>query len=140
MNKKAFIRILDWLCHLFGYTIVLIVTSLIFKNTIYVDNNLYYIWGFLAVLIISILNKTIKPLIFWITIPLTALTFGLFYPIINIFILKITDLVLFSHFEIKGVISLFFASIFISIFNTIMDHFFVNKILKGVHSNEKYTN
>ena len=109
MNKNTIIRIIDWISHLIGYTIVLILTSLIFKNTIYVDINNYCLWGFLAVLIISVFNKTIKPLIFWITIPLTALTFGLFYPIINIIILKLTDIILGSHFEIKGIFSLFFA-------------------------------
>ena len=140
MNKRVFINIIDWLCHLIGYTIVLILTSLLFRNTIYVDKDLYYIWGFLAVLIISILNKTIKPFLFWITIPITALTFGLFYPIINILILKLTDLILGCHFHITGIFSLFFASIFISILNTIMDHLFVDKILKGVHKNEKYNN
>ena len=89
-------------------------------------------WGFIAVLIIWILNKTIKPILFWITIPLTALTLGLFYPIINIIILKLTDIILISHFEIKGIFSLFFASIFISILNAIMDHFFVDKLLREV--------
>ena len=132
MNQKI-VKLIDWVSHLIGYTLVLILSSLIFKNTIYIDKSFYYIWGFLAVLIISIFNKTIKPLIFWITIPLTALTFGLFYPIINIFILKLTDLILCSHFQIKGVFSLFFASIFISLFNVIIDHFIVNKILKEVH-------
>ena len=135
MNKNTVIKIIDWLSHLIGYTIVLILTSLIFKNTIHVDTSNYYVWGFLAVLIISILNKTIKPLIFWITIPLTALTFGLFYPIINIIILKLTDILLASHFEIRGIFSLFFASIFISFLNVIMDHFFIDKILRRVHHN-----
>ena len=120
------------MCHLLGYTLVLYITSLIFKRTIIVDSSNYYMWGFIAVLIIWILNKTIKPILFWITIPLTALTLGLFYPIINIIILKLTDIILISHFEIKGIFSLFFASIFISILNAIMDHFFVDKLLREV--------
>ena len=132
MKKNLLSNILDILCHLIGYTFVLFITSLIFKHTIIVDRSNYYIWGFIAVLIIWILNKTIKPLLFWITIPLTALTLGLFYPIINIIILKLTDIILESHFEIKGIFSLFFASIFISVLNSIMDHLFVNKLLKEV--------
>ncbi len=133
MKNNIILNILDILCHLLGYTFVLYITSLIFKHTIIVDGSNYYMWGFIAVLIIWIFNKTIKPILFWITIPLTALTLGLFYPIINIIILKLTDIILQSHFEIKGIFSLFFASIFISILNGIMDHFFVDKLLKEVH-------
>lgn len=132
MKNNVISNILDIICHLFGYTLVIYITSLIFKHTIIIDKSNYYMWGFIAVLIIWIFNKTIKPLLFWITIPLTALTLGLFYPIINIVILKLTDIILQSHFEIKGIFSLFFASIFISILNSIMDHLFVDKILKEV--------
>ena len=126
MKNNFISNVLDLLCHFIGYTLVLILTSLIFKNTIIVDDSHYYIWGFIAVIIIWAFNKTVKPLLFWITLPL-------FYPIINIIILKLTDLILQSHFEIKGIFSLFFASIFISILNAIMDHFFVDKLLKEVH-------
>ena len=134
MRKEKIRNLMDWLCHLIGYTLVLIITSLIFPKNLYVDNSYFFTWGFIAILIIYIFNKTIKPLLFWVTIPLTAITMGLFYPIINIFILKITDLLLGSHFQITGVFSLFFVSIIISLLNTIMDHFFVNKLLKGVRS------
>ena len=133
MKNNFVSNVLDLICHFIGYTLVLILTSLIFKNTIIVDSSHYYIWGFIAVIIICAFNKTIKPLLVWITLPITALTLGLFYPIINIIILKLTDLILQSHFEIKGIFSLFFASIFISLLNEIMDHFFVDKLLKEVH-------
>ena len=133
MKNNIILNILDILCHLLGYTFVLYITSLIFKHTIIVDGSNYYMWGFIAVLIIWIFNKTIKPILFWITLPITAITLGLFYPIINIIILKLTDLILQSHFHIKGIFSLFFASIFISILNSIMDHLFVDKLLKEVH-------
>lgn len=128
---EKLVNILDWICHMIGYTLVLVITSLIFPKNIYVDSNYYYIWGFISILIIYILNKTIKPLLFWITIPLTALTLGLFYPIINILIFKLTDLILGSHFHITGLFSLFFVSIFVSLLNSIMDHFFVDKLIKG---------
>ncbi len=128
---EKLVNILDWICHMIGYTLVLVITSLIFPKNIYVDSNYYYIWGFISILIIYILNKTIKPLLFWITIPLTALTLGLFYPIINILILKLTDLILGAHFHITGLFSLFFVSIFVSLLNSIMDHFFVDKLIKG---------
>lgn len=123
-------KYLDWLIHMIGYTLVLICVSIIFNDTIYIDNSYFGLWGLIAVIIIFILNKTIKPLLVWMTLPLTALTLGLFYPLINILILKITDFILGIHFEIRGTIFVFIVSIVISIMNAIMDNLIIDKMLK----------
>ena len=115
-----------------GYTIVLIIASLIFKKTIYIDSSFYGLWGLLTVIIIFILNRTVKPILFWLTLPITGITLGLFYPLINVLILKITDFILFSHFEINGIFFVIIVSIFISILNWIMDNLIINKFTKGV--------
>ena len=124
-------KYLDWFIHMLGYTLVLITVSVIFKETVYIDNSYFGLWGLIAVIIIFILNRTIKPLLVWMTLPLTALTLGLFYPLINILILKITEFILGSHFEIKGTISVFLVSIVISIMNAIMDNLIIDNLLKG---------
>lgn len=124
-------KYLDWFIHMAGYTLVLITISVVFKNTVIIDNSYYGLWGFIAVIIIFILNRTIKPIIVWMTLPLTALTLGLFYPLINILILKITDFILDYHFNIHGTIVLFLVSIIISIMNAIMDNIIIDGILKG---------
>lgn len=131
MKKKKLNKYLDWFIHMLGYTLVLITISVIFTRYMYIDSNYYGLWGLIAVLIIFVLNRTIKPLLVWLTMPLTALTLGLFYPVINMLILKITDLVLFNHFQIHGVISLFLISIAISIMNAIMDNIIIDTLLKG---------
>lgn len=123
-------KYLDWFIRMLGYAIVLIAVSIVFKNTIYIDNSYFGGWGLIAVIIIFLLNKTIKPLIVWFTLPLTALTLGLFYPVINILILKITDFILMSHFEIHGTVMLFIVSIIISIMNTMMDSLIIKNILR----------
>ena len=120
----------DWLIRMLGYALVLISVSVIFNDTIYVDNELYGLWGLIAVIIIFILNKTIKPVIVWLTLPLTALTLGLFYLIINVFVLKLTDFILMSHFDIHGIIMPCIVSIVISIMNVIMDKVVTNNIIK----------
>lgn len=130
MTKKIN-KYLDWLIHMLGYTLVLITVSLIFKNTIIIDNAYFGLWGFIAVLIIFVLNRTIKPLLVWLTLPLTALTLGLFYPLINVLVLKITDFILMDHFEINGIFFVFIVSIVISIMNAIMDNLIINTFLKG---------
>ena len=124
-------KYLDWLIHMVGYTLVLILVSLIFRETVYIDNRLFGLWGLIAIIIIFILNRTIKPMLVWMTLPLTALTLGLFYPLINILILKITDFLLLEHFEIHGTIFVFIVSIVITIMNAIMDNIVIDVLLKG---------
>ncbi len=123
-------KYLDWFIHMLGYSLVLISVSVIFKHTVHIDNSYFGLWGFIAVIIIFILNRTIKPIIVWLTLPITALTLGLFYPIINILILKITDFILGNHFDIKGTIFLFIVSIVISIMNAIMDNIIIDTLLR----------
>lgn len=125
-------KIIDWITHMLGYTLVLIIASLIFKETIYINTNYYGLWGFLAIIIIFVLNRTVKPILFWLTLPITGLTLGLFYPIINVLILKLTDFILLSHFEIKGIFFVLIVSIFLSIMNWLMDNLIINKLTKGV--------
>ena len=123
-------KYLDWFIHMVGYTLVLITVSLIFNDTVYIDNSYFGLWGLIAVIIIFVLNRTIKPILVWMTLPLTALTLGLFYPLINILILKITDFILGSHFEITGTVIVFIVSIVISIMNAIMDNLIIDNLLK----------
>ena len=123
-------KYLDWFIHMIGYALVLITVSVMFQKIVYIDNRFYGLWGLIAVIIIFILNRTIKPLLVWMTLPLTALTLGLFYPLINILILKITDYILGAHFEIKGTIFVFIVSIVISIMNAIMDNLIIDNLLK----------
>ena len=57
MSQKTYQRIskvLDWLVYMLGYTIVLIAVSVLFKKTVYIDNSLFGLWGFIAVIIIYI--------------------------------------------------------------------------------------
>ena len=133
MSQKTYQRIskvLDWLVYMLGYTIVLIAVSVLFKKTVYIDNSLFGLWGFIAVIIIYILNKTIKPLIVWLTLPLTGLTLGLFYPFINVFILKIVEFILDGHFAIHGIWMAFIVAIFISVMNGLMDTLIIEPLIR----------
>ena len=111
------------------YAIILIIFSLLFNDTVHVDNSYYGLYSVIASLIIYILNRTIKPLIIWLTLPITALTLGLFYPFINVLILKLTDFILLSHFSINGYIMPFIVAILISIVYIITEHL-IDKILE----------
>ena len=115
-------KFLDWLIRMIGYSLILILTSLLFTHTLYIDKEYFGLWSFFFLLIIYLLNKTVKPILFRLTIPITGLTLGLFYPFINLIILKIVSLILYPHFQISGILYALFASILISILNIFMDH------------------
>lgn len=121
--------LLDWIIHIIVYAIILSLVS-IFLKTIDIDSSHFYIYGLLASLIIYLLNKTIKPILFRLTIPITGITMGLFYPCINILILKIADFILGSHFETSGIITLFLTAILISFINILMEEIIIKPILR----------
>lgn len=130
ISKTQQIRILENLIYIVGYALILLLMSIIFKNTIQIDNSYLGIWGILISLVIYILNKTIKPIIVKLTIPITALTLGIFYPFINVFILKIVDFLFGNHLTIKGIFIPFIIAILISIMNLLMDEIIIKPIIK----------
>ena len=121
-------KILDFIITVLVYDLVLILVSNI-TNTLVIDSSYYGLYSLLGAIIICILNKTIKPILFKLTIPITGVTMGLFYPCLNILILKITDWILLSHFETHGIITLFLTSILISIINLIIEELIIKPII-----------
>lgn len=129
-KKSRIYNLLDLIIGVLIYSLVILTFSLIFKNTIYIDNSYFGLWSVLASIIILVLNRTVKPLLIWLTLPITALTLGLFYPFINVLILKLTDFILYNHFNISGYIMPFVIAILISLVNLILNGV-VHKVLGG---------
>ncbi len=129
-NKLRINKIIDWLLHMIGYIVVFIFVTNFF-DSIYIDSDHLYIWSTIIVLTIYVLNKTVKPILFTLTIPITGITLGLFYPCINVFILKLVDWILGSHFEVKNLLIALFVAILLSITNFIMQHI-IDSIIKRV--------
>lgn len=126
--KNNINKILDFIITVLVYDLVLILVSNI-TNTLVIDSSYYGLYSLLGAIIICILNKTIKPILFKLTIPITGVTMGLFYPCLNILILKITDWILLSHFETHGIITLFLTSILISIINLLIEELIIKPII-----------
>ena len=125
INNKFF----EWLLYMVGYSIVLIAVSLLFGDSFYISNKFYGLYAFLASVIIYILNQTIKPVLFYLTLPITALSFGLFYPLINVFILYITSFILGDNFNIVGIFIPFVMAILISFLNMVMEGMIIKPII-----------
>lgn len=117
---------LEWLIYMFGYAIVLLITSNLFRS-LYVENFLY---GFLAAILIFIFNKTLKPVLVTLSLPLIGLSLGLFYFVINLIILSLVSLILGSHFYLTGFLSPFIVSIFISAMNVLTESLIIKPLIE----------
>ncbi len=128
-NKEIEYRLnlfLEWLIYMFGYAIILLITSNLFRS-LYVEN---FIYGFLAAIIIYVLNKTIKPFLVTISLPLIGMSLGLFYFVINVIILLLVDFILGKHFYLTGFFSPIIVSIFISVMNVFMENLIIKPLIE----------
>ena len=133
-NKLRLNKFLDWLLYVIGYTIVFILVTTLFKS-IHIDKHHFILWSTIIVFIVYLLNKTIKPVLVTLTIPITGITLGLFYPCINVFLLKLTDWILGPHFQITNLFVAIFAAVLLSITNFIMEEI-IKTIINKVKTHE----
>ena len=129
-NKVRINKLLDWFLHMIGYTIVFFLATSLFKS-VHINSEHKYLIYVLIVLIIYFLNKTVKPILVNLTIPITGITLGLFYPCINMFILKLVDWIMGSHFNLTNIYATFFLAILLSVMNFIAEEI-INSIIKKV--------
>ena len=124
-------RFLEWLLYFASYSLVFFLISLFFE-TFYIDPSHPLLFSILASFIIYILNKTVKPLLVRLTIPVTALTLGLFYPFINLFILKLADWILGRYFNLLDFWVALVISILISAVNFLLEEFVIKPLIRKV--------
>ena len=127
-------NVLDWILHFISYAIVLVFVATFFES-FQIDDTHLYTYGIIATFIIFILNKTVKPIVFRLTLPLTGMTLGLFYPFVNVLILKLTEWILGSHFEIEGIWTVFFIAILISLMNISIENIIITPIMRRIRKN-----
>ena len=134
-KKLRINKVFEWLLYLVGYIISFIIVTNLF-DSIYIDLNHYFIYSILIVTVLSLLNKTIKPILVTLTIPITGITLGVFYLFINLFMLKLTDWIFGSHFQLENIFIAFIVAILLSIVNFLIENLIVKPIIKGVKKHE----
>ncbi len=142
MNKKNNIKIkrhiiyfLEKILYLLSYTIVFALMSYWFK-TFVIDSEHFLMYSFVSVLIIYVLNKTIKPILVRLTLPITGLTMGLFYFFNNVIILKLVDYFMGPRVNFNSVFVLFFISILMSLLNLLIEDLIIKPFIKEVKKSE----
>lgn len=104
------------------YSLVLMATAGLFPG--------FYLSGISAAIraafILTLLNTFVKPLIIFFTFPITVMTLGLFYFIINGIILTMTAGIMGPDFMISN----FLTATFVAIFISILQQFIKNYVFK----------
>ena len=86
----------------------------------------------MAVLVIIcgiLLSSTVKPFLKLIFLPVTVITTGIFYPFINVIILKLASLIMGDAFVVEGWILPFFIALFISFTTLILDKLITKNVI-----------
>lgn len=129
-NKLVKNKFIEWFIYMIGYMLVLIVVS-IMSPSLYINLDHFGIYAFLGAIIIYVLNKTVKPILNILALPLTILSMGLFYLVINVVILRITSLLIgTNNFHITGIFGPLFVVIMISFLNMLMEGLVIKPFIK----------
>ena len=73
--------------------------------------------------------STVKPFLKLIFLPVTVITTGIFYPFINVIILKLASLIMGDTFVVEGWILPFFIALFISFTTLILDKLITKNVI-----------
>lgn len=120
--------IIEWLLTLLINATAIVFATRVFKG-FYVESFTYAI---ITSIVIMILNRLLKPTLKLLALPITVISLGILYPIVDTIILKIASLVMGSHFIVEGWVIPFFVSIFISVITVLLDALITKSVLRSV--------
>ena len=127
--KKSFKHtVYEILLYLFSYSITMFLLQMFFKSIRIAEPKI--LWILVAVVIIYILNKVVRPVLVTLTMPITGITFGLFYFVINTLLLKVTDWIMFSKLDFTNIWILFLISILLCILRFLIEDVILKPIIK----------
>jgi putative membrane protein len=72
----------------------------------------------IAAAVLGIVNAIVRPILFWLTLPLTVLTLGLFLIVLNALMLELTDLIV-PGFEVDGFVTALLAAVLLGLISLV---------------------
>jgi putative membrane protein len=105
-----------FLAHWALMTLVLWVTSHVFKGVTYSSAGALWV----AALLLGLVNAVVRPILIVLTLPLTLVTLGLFLLVINALMLMLVS-ALVSGFKVNGFWTAFFASLFMVVLSILLN-------------------
>ena len=127
--KGKFNLILEFLLYSVLYTAAFLAVESLFESFV-IDSDYKILYAFLAIVIIYILEKVLKPILVTISTPITGITFGLFYFVINAFMLKLTDWILGSKLDFTDIWALLAISIILALLNLLIEKLIIEPIIR----------
>jgi putative membrane protein len=115
--------LVEFLMHWAIMSLSLWVVSHIFNGISFTDKSSLLI----SALMLGFVNALLRPILVFLTLPLTLLTLGLFLLVINALMIMLVAAIV-KGFKLSGFWTAFFASIFIAAFG-----FFIELLLPGSH-------
>lgn len=128
-------RLFEFVLYLVCYSLTFLLLESLFSSFVISYDHKWVIAG-ISVCVIYLLNKIVKPLLVTLTIPITGITFGLFYFVINTVILKMTDWIMGSKLDFTDIWILFFIAILFSGINFLIEEIIIKPILRKAKRNE----
>jgi putative membrane protein len=80
-----------------------------------------FFYAVVVAAVLSVLNRFVKPILVLLTFPITILTIGLFYLVINVIMVYLASWIVSPGFHVSGFFSALFFSIVLSVVNSILD-------------------
>lgn len=125
-------EILHVLVYIVLYSLTFYIAGCLLK-LFYINSRYVYVISILAGILIYLFNRTIRPLLNHFTLPLTGLTFGLFYFVNNAIILKLVELILNQNVKFNNIVSLLIISFVMTIISFVIEELFVKPFLKVIN-------
>ncbi|MDQ0340862.1 putative membrane protein [Caldalkalibacillus uzonensis] len=113
-----------WIMSVLSTWVVLMVIAGYFGDYFYIRDAGV---ALLAALILSLVNTVVRPILVFLTLPITILTMGLFLLVINALTLLLTSFLV-DGFDISGFWAAFFMGILISILNYLIHALILNRL------------
>ncbi len=129
VTKGRLNLLLEFILYSVLYTGVFLLVEIPFKS-FEINSNYPVLIAFLAIVVIYVLEKVLKPILVTIFTPITGLTFGLFYFVINAFMLKLTDWILGPRLNFTDIWILFFISIVLAGLNLLIEKIIIEPIIR----------
>ena len=120
-------RILDILLNIIVYAIIFLLVSKLFKSFV-IDEKHLFLYSFISSIVIYLLNIFVKPLLVKLTLPITAISLGIFYFINNVIILKLADFIMGPRVDFKNLLVLYVIAVLLSLCNVLFKFLFLNRI------------
>src|ERR1700739_1913764 len=109
---------MNFLLKLILSTVAVLITAWLLPG-VKIDGNSFFT-AFILAVVLAFLNAVLKPILVFLTIPVTILTLGLFYLVINALIVVLASKLV-PNFKVEGFFTPLFFSIVLSFISSILD-------------------